>query len=75
MSFITIFLREYVGDVVSTWYVLYVDEFLLYVFSNCIISKLYVSNCSCCLIFAPLDTRRVIVEDVDGFGEKFFGKS
>lgn len=75
MTFITVFFRENICNVVGTRYVLYVNEFLLNIFSNCIVSKLDMSNHPGCPVFTPLDACHVIVEDIGGFGEKFFGET
>ena len=63
MALITIFFREYIGDVVGTGDVMDVDEFSLYVFTDGVVSELDVSNGTCCSILAPLDTCHVVIEN------------
>ena len=65
MTFVAIFFCEDVCDIMSTRYVMYVDEFLFDVFANGIVAQLDVTDGSCRFIFTPLDACYVIVEYVD----------
>ena len=53
MVFIPVFFSEYVGDVVTSWNVVKIDEFTLYIFSDGVVAELDMSNGTCCLVLAP----------------------
>ena len=72
MILVSIFLGKNICDVMSTGNVMDIDVFSLVVLSDCVVTQLYVSNGTRCLVFAPLNACHVVIKYVDWTRKEFF---